>query len=267
MMPLRVLLLVVLLLQLVSGPIKVAAAPAPVIREDLEYQVSLGPCADVGRVHLVLKELEPGRYLAEVSGAAQGMWELTSRWLPERYQTEMIHQEGRLVPLVYRESFISQGKHVVKEYRFDHERGHLTLWRQVEGGEKVKKFEVPMKSPVYDPLSLFYNVRLGVFGPLPGGSTLRVMGLPTPEPREMVFAIGTVSEKSRKVMLDCRRSESKAVNQYFISLGPEQVPTLAWTQVPLFGKLTARLLNPGEISKEGLLSQPPAASPGLKAQP
>ena len=68
-------------------------------------------------------------------------------------------------------------------------------------------------------------------------------------------------------MLDYRRSESKAVNQYFIFLSPEQVPTLAWTQVPLFGKLTARLLNPGEIKKEGLLSQPPAAAPGLKAQP
>ena len=80
MIPLRVLLLVVLLLQLVSGPIQVTAAPEPVIREDLEYQVSLGPCTDVGRVHLVLKELEPGRYQAEVSGAAQGMWQVTSRW-------------------------------------------------------------------------------------------------------------------------------------------------------------------------------------------
>jgi hypothetical protein len=105
----------VLLLQL-AGPLPLAAAPAPAIREDLEYQISLGPCADVGRVHLVLKELEPGRYLAEVSEAAQGAWQLTSRWLPERYQVEMIHREGKLVPLIYREAFISQGKHVVKEY-------------------------------------------------------------------------------------------------------------------------------------------------------
>ena len=221
----------------------------------------------MGRVHLVLKELEPGRYLAEVSGAAQGMWQLTSRWLPERYQTEMVYREGRLVPLVYREEFISKGKRVLKEYRFDHERGRLSLWRQAEGGEKVKKWEVPLKTPVYDPLSLFYNVRLGVFGPLPGGSTLRVMVLPTPEPQEMVFAIGAVTDKGRKVMLDYRRSESKAVNQYFISLSPEQVPTLAWTQVPLFGKLTGRLLNPGEIRKEGLLALPPSPSPGPKAQP
>ena len=93
-MPARLLLLVLLLLQLAPGPLPVAAAPAPVIRENLEYQVSLGPWSDVARVHLVLKELEPGRYLAEVSGAAQGMWQLSSRWLPERYQTEMVLPGG-----------------------------------------------------------------------------------------------------------------------------------------------------------------------------
>ncbi len=257
----------VLWLQLAPGPLPLAAAPAPAIREDLEYQISLGPCADVGRVHLILKELQPGHYLGEVSGAAQGAWQLTSRWLPERYQAEMVLREGRLVPLLYREEFLSQGKRVKKEYFFDHERGRLTLWRQAEGGEKVKKWEVPMKGPVYDPLSLFYNVRLGVFGALPGGTTLRVMGLPTPEPREMVFMIGAVSDQGRKVMLECRRSEGKAVNQYYISLSPEQVPTLAWTQVPLFGKLTGRLLNPGEIRKEGLLTLPPSPAAGLKAQP
>jgi hypothetical protein len=256
----------ILLLQL-AGPLSLAAAPAPAIREDLEYQISLGPCADVGRVHIILKELEPGRYRAEVFGAAQGVWQLTSRWLPERYQAEMVYRDGRLIPLLYREEFISQGKRVVKEYRFDYESGRLTLWSQAEGSDKVKKWEVPLKSPVYDPLSLFYNVRLGAFGPLPGGTTLRVMGLPTPEAREMVFMIGAVNNQGRKVMLDYRRSESKAVNQYYLFLSPEQVPTLAWTQVPLFGKLTGRLLNPGEIRKEDLLALPPSPARSLTAHP
>jgi len=258
---------VVLWLQLAPGPLPLAAAPAPAIREDLEYQISLGPCADVGRVHIILKELEPGRYLAEVSGAAQGVWQLTSRWLPERYQAEMVYRDGKLAPLLYREEFISQGQKVMKEYRFDHERGRLALWRQAHGSEKVKKWEVPLKDPVYDPLTLFYNIRLGVFGPLPGGTTLRVMVLPTPDPREMVFKIGALNDQGRTVMLDCRRSESKAVNQYYLSLSPEQVPTLAWTRVPLFGKLAGRLLNPGDIRKEGLLALPPSPSAGLKAQP
>jgi hypothetical protein len=116
-------------------------------------------------------------------------------------------------------------------------------------------------------LSLFYNVRLGVFGPLPGGSTLKVMVLSTLAPQEMVFAIGSVTEMGRKVMLERRRSESKEVNQYFFYLSPDQVPTLAWTQVPLFGKLTVHLLNPGEIKKGGLLALPPAAAVVPKAQP
>ena len=71
-------------------------AAAPDVRENLEYQISLGPWSDVARVHLVLKELKPGHYLAEFSGAAQGMWKLLSRWLPERYQTEMVYRDGRL---------------------------------------------------------------------------------------------------------------------------------------------------------------------------
>ena len=61
---------------------------------------------DVAKVHLVLKELEPGHYLAEFSGAAQGMWRLLSHDLPERYQAEMVYREGRLKPLVYREEIL-----------------------------------------------------------------------------------------------------------------------------------------------------------------
>jgi hypothetical protein len=254
-------------LQLAPGPLALAAAPAPSIREDLEYQISLGPCADVGRVHLILKELKPGHYLAEVSGAAQGVWQLTSRWLPERYQAEMVYREGRLVPLLYREEFLNQGQKVTKEFRFDHEQGRLTLWRQVKGKEKVKKWEVPLKGPAYDPLTLFYNVRLGVFGPLLGGTTLRITVLPTPEPREMVFMIGAANHQGREVMMECRRSETKEVNQYYLSLSPEQVPNQAWTRVPLFGKLAGRLLNPGEIKKEGLLALPPSPSGALTARP
>ena len=89
---------------LAAAPASISAAPD--IRENLEYQISLGLWSDVARVHLVLKELKPGHYLAEFSGAAQGMWQLLSRWLPERYQTEMRYRDGRLQPLLYREEFL-----------------------------------------------------------------------------------------------------------------------------------------------------------------
>jgi hypothetical protein len=243
---------------LMLTPIQAGAA-APMVREDLLYRVSLGSWDDVARVHLVLKELAPGRYLAEFSGAAQGMWRLLNRWLPERYTTEMVYRNGCLAPLVYREEFINQGQHVVREYHFDYERQCVTLWRQAEGKEKVKKWVAPLNGPVYDLLSLFYNLRLGALGPLAGGASLRVGFLPTPKPQEMIFRIGPETEQGRKVMLDFRLPESDKVDSYFIFLNPEQVPTLAWTRVTFFGKLTGQLLNPGEVRKDFLPSSPAPA--------
>ena len=246
-----------------SAPATLSAAPE--IRENLEYQVSLGPWSDVARVHLVLKELQPGHYLAEFSGAAQGMWRLLSRWLPERYQTEMLYRDGRLQPEVYREKFREKGHEVLKEYRFDYDHSRLTLWRQVDGGEKIKEWEVPLTGPVYDLLSLFYNVRLGALGPAPGGAILRVMILPNPKPQELVFRIGAATDQGLEVMVKSPSAEAVDEGQYFIFLSPERVPTLAWTRVTLFGKLAGRLLNPGEIKKEGLLTLPTSSSPVPKA--
>ena len=250
------------------APGVLAAPPAtitapPEVRENLEYQISLGPWSDVARVHLALKELKPGHYLAEFSGAAQGMWKLLSRWLPERYQTEMVYRDGRLLPMVYREEFQEKGQKVLKEFRFDYDQSRLTLWRQVDGGEKIKKWEVPLTGPVYDLLSLFYNVRLDALGPAPGGTSLRVMMLPNPKPQELVFRIGVATDQGLKVMVTPPGAVEE--DQYFMFLSPERVPTLAWTRVALFGKLTGRLVNPGEVKKEGLFTLPPSTSPARKA--
>ena len=262
--------LIIILLFLGLAPGALAAAPAtiaaaPEVRENLEYQISLGPWSDVARVHLVLKELKPGHYLAEFSGAAQGMWKLLSRWLPERYQTEMLYRDGRLQPVVYREEFQEKGQKIRKEYRFDYDHSRLTLWRQVDGGENIKEWEVPLTGPVYDLLSLFYNVRLDALGPAPGGASLRVMILPDPKPRELVFHIGGVTDEGLKVMVDSASASAGEADQFFIFLSPERVPTQAWTRAGILGKLAGRLVNPGEIKKEGLLGLPPAAAPVPKA--
>jgi hypothetical protein len=214
--------------------------------EDLPYRVSLGVWEEVAQVHLTLKELGPGHYLAEFSGGTKGMWSLLSRWLPERYQTEMILRDGRLLPLVYREEIQVEGRHVVKEYRFDYQKGLLAYWRQTENQESVKKWQIPLKEPVYDSLSLFYNMRLGVFGPLPGGETLKVQTIPTPEPQEMIIDLGPQTGQGRKVMLTIR-GKSADWGPYFIYVGPEWVPRTAWLRVLEFGKLTGSLLNPAAI--------------------
>jgi hypothetical protein len=258
--------LIVTMVLLGLAPEAFAAAPAtiaaaPEVLENLEYQISLGPWSDVARVHLVLKELQPGHYLAEFSGAAQGMWQLLSRWLPERYQTEMVYRDGRLQPVVYREEFQEKGRKVLKEFRFDYDHKQLTLWRQVDGGEKVKKWEVSLTGPVYDLLSLFYNARLNALGPAPGGASLRVMVLPNPKPQELIFHIGAATDQGLKVMVDSPSASGGDADQYFIFFIPDRVPTLVWTRVSLFGKLAGRLVNPGGIRKEGLLGLPAAAAP------
>jgi hypothetical protein len=238
-----------IVLQIALQPFQVSAAPLPDTQEALHYQVSLGPWSDVARVHLVLKELGPGHFLAEFSGAAQGMWRVLSRWLPERYTTEMVYRERRLMPLVYREEFLDKGQHWVKEYRFDYERRRLTLRRQIDGGEWAKKWEVPLTAPVYDLLSLSYNVRLGAFGPLEGGSNLRVLVLSS-KPQELVFRIGAKTIQGQNVMLNFRPPDSDTEDQYFIDLNSQGLPTLAWTRVTFFGRLAGRLLNPGESKKK-----------------
>lgn len=228
--------------------------------ENLEYRVSLGIWSEVAQVDLRLAQVGPNRYRAKFSGAAQGMWRLLSRWLPEGYETDMVLEGGRLKPLVFREDFQSKGHHIHKEYRFDYSRKVLEVWRGVDYQDPVKSWQVPMQKPVYDPLSLFYNLRQGAFGPLMAGDTLRVAVVPTPEPRELVFHIGPETAEGRKVMLEVTGagSESAASGPYFIFSNPQWVPQQAWIRVPIFGKLSGQLLNPEEIMQEGLLNLAPA---------
>jgi len=223
--------------------------------ENLQYRVSLGIWRQVAIVNLSLKQVGPDRFLAEFSGATQGLWTLINRWLPERYQTEMLYHQGRLKPLVYREEFVSKGKKVTKEIRFDYQQGVLELWRKVEGQEMVKKWQAPLTGTVYDPLSLFYNVRLGVFGPLPGGETLRLAAIPTPKPWDFIIHFGADTEQGRKVMLTFKEKGSGKDNPpYFLYCNPDGVPNLAWMTVLKFGKLSGTLLG-GSVGK---LALPPA---------
>lgn len=260
MLRLGILLLSVLLLLPPSG-----ANGAVTGLEDLSYRVSLGVWEEAAQVHLTLKELGPGHYLAEFSGGAKGMWSLLSRWLPERYRTEMILKDGRLLPLVYREEIQVGGRRVVKEYRFDYQKGLLEYWRQTENQESVKKWQIPLKEPVYDSLSLFYNMRLGVFGPLAAGETLRVPTIPTPEPQEMILEMGPQTGQGRKIMLTIR-GKSADGGPYFIYVGPEWVPRTVWLRVLEFGKLTGHLLNPAAIMKPERLLVPKPRMAGSEAR-
>ena len=243
-----------LCLALVLGPgiTSPAAAAAPVKLEDLQYRLSLGWLGEVALVHLTLTRVGPGRYHAQFTGAAQGVWSLLQRWLPESYESEMALDGGRLKPLLYREKFHSQGKNISKEYRFDYTRQVLEIWRGVDGREAVLDWQGPLKGPVYDPLTLFYNLRLGAVGPVTPGQTLKVNLVPNPEPRKMVLNIGPKTREGRKVMIFVTSKAGGKDGPYFIFANSQKVPLLAWIRVLAFGKLSGRLLNPGEIMKGGM---------------
>ncbi|MBI4795290.1 MAG: DUF3108 domain-containing protein [Deltaproteobacteria bacterium] len=245
-----------MILCLALGLGQVGTAPAAAADqenlENLKYRLSLGFWQDVARVHLRLIRVGPERYRAEFSGAAQGAWSLLKRWLPESYESEMALEGGRLKPLLYREKFHNKGQHISKEYRFDYARGVLEIWRGVDGRKPVLDWQGPLKEPVYDPLTLFYNLRLGALGPVTPGKTLTVALIPNPEPREMVVSFGPETAQGRKVMVSVKSGAAAEDGPYFIFANPQKVPLLAWVRVLVFGKLSGQLLNPGEIMKEGL---------------
>jgi hypothetical protein len=270
-MPIIGFLLLMFLASLGQPGVNWAAPPAGDKLEELRYRVSLGIFDDVARVHLRLTQEGPNRYRADFAGAAQGVWKLLSSLLPESYETEMLLEKGRFNPLVYREVFQDKGHHVRKEYRFDYSQELLELWRSEDQQELVKEWQVPLqKVPVqkqiYDPLSFLYNLRLGTFGPLIGGETLRVAVVPTPETREIVLHIGQESAQGRKVMLEVagKGVESALAGPYFLFASPQRVPLQAWTKVPILGKLGGELLNPEEVTK---LELPALSSPSLRGQP
>lgn len=260
-MPIIWLLVLILLAHPGQGGTGLAALPPGESLENLQYRVSLGIWPEVAQVHLRLFRLGPNRYRAEFRGAAEGAWKLLNRWLPEGYETEMVMEGGRLKPLVFRETFQSKGHRILKEYRFDYSRSLLEVWRGEDHQEPVKRLQVPLREPVYDLLSLFYNLRLGALGPLAGGQTLRVAMIPAPEPRELVLRIGPESYEGRKVMAEVTGQKSEAeAGPYFLSCTPQWVPREAWTRVALFGKLSGHLLNPEAIMPEGWAASP--GSPG-----
>jgi hypothetical protein len=221
--------------------------------EELNYRLGLGIISDVGQAHIRLTQEGPGRYRAVFAGGGRGFWKFLNRWLPERYETEMAWEGDRLQPLVYVEEFQDKGHHVHKEFRFDYSRGVLEIWSGVDQQKPEKKYQIPMKQAVYDPLSLFYNLRLGVFGPLTPGKTLRVALVPSPETREIIFRLGQITPKGLEVMLGVKVEGVKYdAGPYFILCTPQGVLLRAWTQVFFFGKVSGELLNPGEIMPQGL---------------
>lgn len=223
-----------------------ASVPKERLLEDLKFRVEYLLWKDVARAQLTLKSLGPGHYRAEISGEPRGLLKLLVGNRRDTYQTEMITRQGKLMPLVYREESNKRGHRALKEYRFDYDRGRLELWQLKEGRGLVNKWHTKLRGPVYDPLTAFYNCRLGLMGPIRDGETFKVNGIPYPQPEEIEVRIGPETKAGRQIMITIA---NKAFNQdrgvVFAYFDGGRVPQQAWTDTRM-GKVWGELLTGGQ---------------------
>jgi len=256
---------VLLALLLLIGPIFSGLTAAATVAkpeeclESLEYQVDAWVIRDAARARIILRRLAPERYRGEITGEARGLVSFLTGQRQDRFSTEMVYRQGRLAPLVYREESTRKGRRYLKEYRFNYEEGRLELWQE-KGKELVKKWETNLAEPIYDPLSAFYNCRLGLFGPLKEGETLKLQGIPYPKPEEIVLRIGPMTGEGRKVMVSIiNRAFENEHGDVFVFFDDGWTPTQAWTRVLQFGKIVGNLQPGGTPLDPSRLQLPSAA--------
>jgi hypothetical protein len=221
-----------------------AAAPPEQLLEDLQYRVNAWVWGGAARAGITLKSLGGGRYQAELSVEALGLLKVISGQRRDRFHTEMAFRDGRLVPLIYREESRKRGRRGLKEYRFDYDRGRLELWTYHEGKGMRRKWHTALKKePIYDPLSAFYNFRLGAMGPPREGETLKAAGIPYPHPEEITVRIGPQDREGRKVMVSIiNRVFDDEQGVVFVYFDEKWSPTQAWTRVLRVGKVEGIIL-------------------------
>jgi hypothetical protein len=235
---------------------------APALLEDLRYRIEVLSLKDAARVKLTLNCLRPGRFTAEITGETQGLIKLLSGGQRERLQTEMVWRNHHLLPLIYREESWRGKKRRFKEYRFDYSQARLELWEWHEGKGLSKKWHTNLADQVYDPLSAFYNCRLGIIGPTREGEVSTIQGIPYPQPETMEVRLGGEGQDGRQVMVSLINpvfQDSRGV--VFAKVDKQLVPQQAWTTV---SGITIRglLLPESVIMAPGL---PGLTAPGLAA--
>jgi hypothetical protein len=233
------------------------AMAAPALLEELRYRVEVLSLQDAARVRLTLTRSAPGRFVAEVTGEPQGLMKFLSGGQRERVQTEMVWRNQRLLPLIYREESFHRGKRRLKEYRFNYSRSQLELWEWHAGKGLSKKWQTDLGDQVYDPLSAFYNIRLGIIGPTREGETNTIQGIPYPRPDAMEVRLGAMTDSGLKAMVSLINPifpDSRG--EVFAYLDKQLVPHQVWTTI---SGITIR----GWLLPESVIMNP--GLPGLKA--
>ncbi len=117
------------------------------------------------------------------------------------------------------------------------------MWRRGKDGELERKWETELTESLYDPITAFYNFRAGGFGTLKEGESLEVKGIPYPQPETIVIQMGPQEPGKRQATITIRqRCFDDNIGLVHVTFDDEMIPLTAWTRIPLFGKLSGRLV-------------------------
>jgi hypothetical protein len=212
--------------------------------EILHYTADLPIFKDAGSATVSLREVGKDTFEGVMEGQTNGLIGAFTSHRRDRYATTMQMTQGKLKPLLYIEESRTGKKHLYKEYRFDYNRRRLEMWRRGNDGVMVLKWETELNQPIYDPISAFYNFRIGALGEVKAGNTIRVAGIPYPQPETITIQIGSQEPNNRQATVTIRHRPNKdEIGQIDASFDDNLVPLAAWTRVVLFGKITGRLVS------------------------
>jgi hypothetical protein len=210
--------------------------------ETLHYTVDASIIKDAALVTVSLQQVDHEKFEGELSVETNGLIAFCTAHRQDRYHTTMRLVQGRLQPLVYIEESKWGGKQLYREYRFDNDRQRLELWRRGQDGILARKWERELTETIYDPISAFYNFRLGALGKVKSGRTITVAGIPYPHPETITIRLGPQGPGNSQATLTIRAQPQKnAIAPVHIRFDDHLVPLSAWTRTPEFGEVSGRL--------------------------
>jgi len=219
-----------------------AAPPVILQPETLSYTVDAPLFKGAGRATISLRQVGEDHFEGEIEGETTGVIAFFTSHRRDCYRTTMRLVQGKLQPLVYTEESWRKGKYHLKEYRFDYAQSRLELRERGQDGGLSLKWQTELTGPIYDPISAFYNFRIGGLGEIKGGETITVAGVPYPQPEEIIIRIGLQEPGNRRAAVSIRnRAFENESGLVHIQFDDSLTPLSAWTRVLQFGKLSGRL--------------------------
>ncbi|OGW60366.1 MAG: hypothetical protein A2V83_03965 [Nitrospirae bacterium RBG_16_64_22] len=165
----------------ITPPIATGRPPVP---ETLTYNMEFflfNPAA-VGTIRIAqIGNGGNGRWQIEIEAKTVGFLSKLGLKRNDRYRTVAHMTPYGLVPDLYEMEIRSGKKYRSKRFSFDYEKGRVWMEQtDKDGAPPEQKWEYPLSptTPYFDPLTTFYNFRLGWLGEPRAGETYRAAGIP-----------------------------------------------------------------------------------------